>query len=85
MVITAKFSGTCNVCNCSIAIGSKVEWASGSKARHVACVTSAAPVAASRKKLSNGDRYFHAGNAKIFGCAACRTGKRMCEQCEFDD
>ena len=85
MVITAKFAGTCNVCNRSIVAGSKVEWASGSKARHVACV--AGPVsAAPRKRLSNGDRYNSKnGSAKIFGCAACSAGKRMCANCQFDD
>lgn len=86
MVITAKFAGTCNVCDCSINVGSKVEWASGSKARHVACAANAAPSsAAPRKRLSNGDRYSSNGNAKIFGCAACSAGKRMCANCQFDD
>lgn len=83
MVITAKFAGTCNVCNFAIVAGSKVEWASGTKARHVACV--AAPSSAPRKRLSNGDRYSSNGNAKIFGCAACTAGRRMCSSCTFDD
>jgi hypothetical protein len=37
MIITAKFAGFCPCCNKSIAVGSKVEWSKGAKARHAAC------------------------------------------------
>lgn len=47
MIITAKFASVCPCCSKSIAVGSKVEWSKGSKARHATCtgpaVASAAP------------------------------------------
>lgn len=37
MIITAKFASVCPCCSSRIDVGSKVEWARGEKARHVAC------------------------------------------------
>lgn len=37
MTITAKFASVCPCCQSRIAVGDKVEWSKGSKARHVAC------------------------------------------------
>ena len=37
MIITAKFASTCPCCSQRIEVGSKVNWAKGTKASHVAC------------------------------------------------
>jgi hypothetical protein len=44
MTITAKFASVCPCCNVRIAVGTKVEWSKGNKARHVACAASGATV-----------------------------------------
>lgn len=48
MIINAKFASTCSCCRQPIAVGTKIEWAKGSPAKHVACAvdTAAAPVRA---------------------------------------
>lgn len=51
MVITAKFASVCPSCNNRIAVGSKVEWTKGEKAKHVSCPqTSSAPVAKTERQ-----------------------------------
>lgn len=48
MTIRAQFASVCPCCNARIAVGSKVEWSRGTKARHVACpARTAAPAARS--------------------------------------
>ena len=42
MIITAKFASTCPCCSAPIAVGSKVEWSKGTKARHADCSGAAA-------------------------------------------
>jgi hypothetical protein len=37
MIITAKFASVCPCCSSRIAVGAKVEWNRGEKAKHVAC------------------------------------------------
>ena len=47
MIITAKFASTCPCCAAPIAVGSKVEWSKGQRARHATCtgvVPAASPV-----------------------------------------
>jgi hypothetical protein len=49
MIIVAKFASVCPCCSARIAVGAKVEWSKGEKARHVACestATTAQPSAA---------------------------------------
>lgn len=57
MIITAKFAGFCSCCNSTIAVGSKVEWTKGSKARHVACTGSVATAQARGPRRSALSRY----------------------------
>ena len=74
MIIAAKFASACGRCSKAIAIGSKVEWAPGTRAAHVACVKGAAPAAAPRWP-----------EAKRSGCAACKARGVMCSDCRFDE
>lgn len=46
MTITAKFASVCPCCNGRIQPGTKVEWAKGSKARHVECPSNSEPAKA---------------------------------------
>ncbi len=55
MTITAKFSTVCPSCGARIEAGEKVEWAKGSKARHVRCVTAGGKTAPSAPKSRNWD------------------------------
>lgn len=43
MIIRAKFPSTCPGCGERIRVGEQVEWARGTKARHVACAPGRAP------------------------------------------
>lgn len=52
MQITAKFVSKCPACDRPIAIGAKVEWERGSKARHVDCSSNPAPPPATRQTRS---------------------------------
>lgn len=54
MIITAKFASVCPCCSLRIAVGERVEWERGSKARHAACAGK--PVASTRT-YRNGARY----------------------------
>lgn len=55
MIITAKFASVCPCCSARIAVGEKVEWERGSKARHAACAGKpAAPTTARRSAYSRG-------------------------------
>lgn len=46
MIITAKFASVCPVCSQRIAVGGRVEWSKGDKARHAACAGATAAVSA---------------------------------------
>jgi hypothetical protein len=48
MIITAKFASVCPCCSSRIAVGEKVEWERGAKARHAACAGKPAVATASR-------------------------------------
>jgi hypothetical protein len=74
MIIAAKFASACGRCSKAISPGSKVEWAPGTRAAHVACVKGAAPVAAPRRPAGRWN-----------GCAACASRGKMCQQCAFDE
>lgn len=50
MIITAKFASVCPCCSARIAVGSKVEWSKGEKARHVTCGGAAASVSGARSQ-----------------------------------
>lgn len=50
MTITAKYKGTCTVCNNPIAVGEQIEWKKGSGSTHAEC-TSTAAVAPSAGKF----------------------------------
>lgn len=54
MIITAKFASVCPCCSNRIAVGSKVEWSKGEKAKHVNCA-SATPATAASKPARNWD------------------------------
>ena len=73
MVITAKFASTCPKCSKPIAIGSKVEWAKGEKAKHVDC-GAAAP--------SAGPSVVSTAGGKCSKCGgACKPGFGTCYRC----
>lgn len=62
MTISAKFATVCPCCNNRINVGDKVEWAKGSKARHVSCAGKPAAVSApsavkSAYRRARGARY----------------------------
>lgn len=72
MIITAKFASLCPCCNAPIAIGSKVEWSKGSRARHVACMGSTATVAPVRSNY-DADRF------NGYGRPRGGTARRICD------
>jgi len=87
MTITAKYAGTCPACRQPIAPGQKVEWAKGSQARHVTCV-SAADGGATRVFVRDMPR----GGALRGRRTGCRCGSiegyprsSDCRQCQYDN
>jgi hypothetical protein len=68
MIIAAKFAAACGRCSKAIAIGSKVEWAPGTRAAHVACVAVAGP--APRVSRRRGCGY-----------PGCTGGLSHCDEC----
>lgn len=52
MIITAKFPSVCPCCSSRIAVGAKVEWSKGAKARHVKCPAASAPKAKPIRKVA---------------------------------
>lgn len=74
MVIVAKFSSVCPCCSGRIEVGSKVNWAKGSKASHVACGSSVSSVAASRQTAGTPARNYDPN--KFNGYGARRGGFR---------
>lgn len=74
MIISARFASSCGRCSKAIAIGSKVEWAPGTRAAHVVCVKGAAPVSAPVRSAGRWN-----------GCADCKARGAMCANCRFDE
>ncbi len=88
MIITAKFASVCPCCSSRIAVGAKVEWSRGEKAKHVACGgPSFTPVAA----RSTARRYYSA-RGKWNGCSCGARelpegglSANACASCRFDE
>ena len=77
MIIIAKFSSTCPVCSASIAIGSKVEWSKGARARHVACAggaVSAVVAVSPGRRMGSG----HGRAAAVTGYSGYCTDREDC-------
>lgn len=77
MVITAKFSSVCPCCSGRIQVGSKIEWAKGTPAKHVACAQGAATAgSAPSRRSENYDPYKFNGYGRPRGGyrKACITG-----------
>lgn len=85
MIITAKFASVCPCCNSRIAVGSKVEWQSGQKARHVACASApgARIVASAPARITSSAR-----RGKWTGCSCGSveeyTKNSDCWHCKHD-
>jgi hypothetical protein len=74
MVITAKFASTCPSCSKAIAVGSKVEWEKGSRARHVDCSSAISAISAPTMKPGTCARCGASCKAQYRTCFAC-SGK----------
>jgi hypothetical protein len=90
MIITAKFASVCPCCSVRIHVGSKVEWKSGSPAKHVACAQGSASTvytADHRRSYtargrwngcSCGARVMADGTLSGNACATCRFDSDDC-------
>ena len=79
MTIVAKYPSTCPCCSKPIAVGDKIEWSKGQKARHVACKSASAPAAPAKyqrlRAVGNGP-YRHVSRAP-----RASTGMVLCPAC----
>jgi hypothetical protein len=91
MVITAKFASTCPCCSAR-QVGSKVEWAKGSAAKHVTCApaagastVTAAPASRgrsyARRSAPTGERYVKRGSCWECGAFGPLTADGECGHC----
>jgi len=97
MIITAKFASVCPCCSNRIAIGSKVEWERGAKAKHAACagatgpsVASASPsaipyVASRRKAVSGGRGRWNGCSCGAREMADGSLSSNACAFCRYDN
>ncbi len=87
MIITAKFASTCPCCSAPIAVGAKVEWSKGSRARHVTCTAgTTALTAATHPRSSYTARRSYGGRRTGCSCGSVEGASRDsdCRQCQYD-
>lgn len=85
MIIIAKFTSVCPCCSNRIAVGEKIDWSKGEKARHVACAgkPSTATQPTARRSYtparagkwngcSCGAREYADGSLSANACSSCR-------------
>lgn len=78
MIITAKFASVCPCCSSRIAVGEKVEWERGSKARHVACAGKPAVASVTRRTYRQPLGRGHGYAARVPGYSSYCTANSSC-------
>lgn len=80
MIITAKFESVCPCCQSSIAVGSRVEWERGSKARHETCAGK--PAATSTTTGARTSSSSSRGGRRWYPCGYPGCNPHYCDECD---
>lgn len=78
MIIVAKFASVCPCCSARIAVGSKVEWSRGEKAKHVACAGKPSIASATRSSGRQPYGRGHGSAANVPGYSPYCTANSSC-------
>lgn len=92
MIITAKFASVCPCCSARIAVGSKVEWNRGEKARHAACAGKAVVASTAIPRSAYASPRSGNNRGRWTGCS-CGSRElpggglsaNACTSCRFDE